>query len=279
MNNENFGKFIAARRKEKAMTQKDLSEMLSVTDKAVSKWERGKGYPEITLLQKLADCLEVSISDLLNQGPDTCEAQTDEHPENESTLPDVSKEDNTKGSLSGVVFMILSGCFLIGAFVSLLCNYIINRTFDWSLYVLGSTVMSWLILFPWFVTCKHRLLISISIMYICILPFLTLVSYLCPVKNWVLPLALPIILVSLIPTYLTVILVAYTKISRYYVIAISFVLFGILANLSINKIVQDTLHDSTQNISNGITAVSFGFLAIVMIILGRLSKNHTHAHK
>lgn len=47
-----MGKFIAEIRKEKNMTQKDLANVLYVSDRAVSKWERGKSFPDISLLKK-----------------------------------------------------------------------------------------------------------------------------------------------------------------------------------------------------------------------------------
>lgn len=59
------GKRISLLRKEKNLTQKELAEKLHVTDKAVSKWERGLNYPDLSLLPILADVLETSISDLL----------------------------------------------------------------------------------------------------------------------------------------------------------------------------------------------------------------------
>lgn len=67
--NENLAKmaqFIFELRKEKNMTQKDLAEQLGVTDKAVSKWERGLSCPDISLLQKLCDVLGVTVGELLN---------------------------------------------------------------------------------------------------------------------------------------------------------------------------------------------------------------------
>lgn len=66
MNNEKFGKFIAELRKEKNMTQKDLASKLKITDKAISKWERGLGFPDIVLLKPLSEIFEVSITELLN---------------------------------------------------------------------------------------------------------------------------------------------------------------------------------------------------------------------
>lgn len=59
------GKKISSLRKEKNLTQKELAEKLHVTDKAISKWERGLNYPDLSLLPILANVLETSISELL----------------------------------------------------------------------------------------------------------------------------------------------------------------------------------------------------------------------
>lgn len=61
----NIGKFILELRKEKGLTQKELGEKLFVTDKAVSKWERGLSLPDITILPKLAKILDVEVADIL----------------------------------------------------------------------------------------------------------------------------------------------------------------------------------------------------------------------
>ena len=62
LDKEAVGSFIAERRK---MTQKDLAERLFVSDKAVSKWERGLSFPDVSLLIPLADIFEVSVTELL----------------------------------------------------------------------------------------------------------------------------------------------------------------------------------------------------------------------
>lgn len=59
------GKKISSLRKEKNLTQKDLAEKLHVSDKAVSKWERGLNYPDLTLLPVIANVLETSVTELL----------------------------------------------------------------------------------------------------------------------------------------------------------------------------------------------------------------------
>lgn len=59
------GKFIAKKRKIMNMTQNELAEKLHITDKAVSKWERGLSFPDISILIPLAEILNISLYDLL----------------------------------------------------------------------------------------------------------------------------------------------------------------------------------------------------------------------
>ena len=59
------GAFIAQLRREQGLTQKELAECLGVTDKAVSRWETGKGLPDTALLKPLGDVLGVSVGELL----------------------------------------------------------------------------------------------------------------------------------------------------------------------------------------------------------------------
>ncbi len=65
MDNKQFGEFIYSLRKDKGLTQKELAEKLHVTNKAVSKWENGYSYPDITLFEDLAEALGVSALELL----------------------------------------------------------------------------------------------------------------------------------------------------------------------------------------------------------------------
>ena len=66
MDAQKFGAFIAQCRKEKSMTQSELAAKIMVTDKAVSRLERGKGFPDINLLLPLAEALEVSVLELMH---------------------------------------------------------------------------------------------------------------------------------------------------------------------------------------------------------------------
>ena len=64
MDQVKIGGFIARRRKELGLTQAELAERLAVTDKAVSKWETGRGLPDAGLFEPLCDVLGVSLAEL-----------------------------------------------------------------------------------------------------------------------------------------------------------------------------------------------------------------------
>lgn len=64
MDQQKTGQLIAQRRKELNMTQKMLAEKLSISDRAVSKWERGAGFPDVSLIEALADALQLTLPEL-----------------------------------------------------------------------------------------------------------------------------------------------------------------------------------------------------------------------
>lgn len=60
-----FGRFIAEVRKEKEMTQAHLAEIIGVSDKTISRWERGIGFPDINTIEPLANALDLSVLELM----------------------------------------------------------------------------------------------------------------------------------------------------------------------------------------------------------------------
>ncbi len=65
MKQTDVGARIAKARKEKGLTQLQLAEILNISNRTVSKWENGDGYPDITILPDLSDILEISIDELI----------------------------------------------------------------------------------------------------------------------------------------------------------------------------------------------------------------------
>lgn len=66
MDQNKIGKFILELRKEKNMSQKELAQKIGVTDRAISKWENGRGMPDLSLMKPLCKELDITINDLLS---------------------------------------------------------------------------------------------------------------------------------------------------------------------------------------------------------------------
>ena len=65
MNQIKIGEFISSQRKKNNLTQAALAEKLGITDRAVSKWERGKGLPDVSLMLDLCEIFGITVNELL----------------------------------------------------------------------------------------------------------------------------------------------------------------------------------------------------------------------
>ena len=70
MDAKKTGIFICENRKNQGMSQKELADKLGITDKAISKWERGISFPDISMLIPISKVLKISLYDLLTGGED-----------------------------------------------------------------------------------------------------------------------------------------------------------------------------------------------------------------
>ena len=109
-----IGKFIAECRKNANLTQMQLSEKLGITDKAISKWERGISMPDTSIMLELCDILGISVNELLSGEKISMENNTQQ---NEQLLLDMAKELEEKNKTiwtSMWAIMIVSIIGLIG---------------------------------------------------------------------------------------------------------------------------------------------------------------------
>ncbi|MFI3165919.1 MAG: helix-turn-helix transcriptional regulator [Bacillota bacterium] len=114
MNQVEIGKFIAKERKTKKYTQKQLSEILTISDKTVSKWECGKGFPEVSLLLPLCNELDITVNELLSAKRLSDDSYKQKAEENIMSLIK-EKEENQKKWKS----MIVTGAISIISFLTL----------------------------------------------------------------------------------------------------------------------------------------------------------------
>ena len=100
MEAKKFGQFIAGIRKEKKMTQAELAGKIHVTDKAISRWERGLGFPDIQTLESLAQALGISVLELMRSERQETEKQDQQPEEFRYTQGEVAEMLQNAGDIS-----------------------------------------------------------------------------------------------------------------------------------------------------------------------------------
>lgn len=96
MNQIKIGEFISSQRKTKNLTQAALAEKLGITDRAVSRWERGKGLPEVSLMLELCEILGITVNELLSGEKINMENKSEK---NETLLLEMAKEMEQKNKI------------------------------------------------------------------------------------------------------------------------------------------------------------------------------------
>lgn len=124
-NKKTFGAYILRRRNELGLTQRELADKLFVTESAVSKWERGMSYPDITLIRSLCEILNVSEHELLT-GSDDVEQRNSER---------LAAKYLRLTRRYRVIQYIVYGLALLACFIS---NLAVQHRLDWFFIVLFS---------------------------------------------------------------------------------------------------------------------------------------------
>ena len=114
MNQEKVGKFISKLRKDKGMTQEVLAEKMGVSINAVSKWERGLSFPDVSLYKKLCKELDISIEELINGEKDSSEEAK------EKAIFSTIEESNKikkKSNMKIIFLIVLFAIIVLGIFI------------------------------------------------------------------------------------------------------------------------------------------------------------------
>lgn len=126
MNQERIGKFIAACRKEKKITQSELAEKLGVTDRSVSNWETGKNMPDLSLFKPLCEILGITINELLSGERLDKEKYQEKFEENIVNTIDYSTKKISK--YRGLISLII---IIFGLFISISAIMIFKSESSW----------------------------------------------------------------------------------------------------------------------------------------------------
>ena len=124
INKITFGSFIRQKRIEKGLTQKELAENLFLSESAVSKWEMGKSYPDITMIPDICRVLDVSEHELIAGANDT-------------EYRKMKEDARLYRKISETFFCGFTAVYIIGAVISVVCDLCINKKFTFSLTTLA----------------------------------------------------------------------------------------------------------------------------------------------
>ena len=147
----NFGVFLKTKRQEKNLTQKELANLLFVTESAVSKWERNVAHPDITLLPKLCSILGVTEHELITASVDN---QTREE-----------KVQAKKWRTLSITWDIFFGIgYILTLIPCFICTLAVNKTLSWFWIVLSALILAFTFTHLPKLIKKHKLiLLPISI--------------------------------------------------------------------------------------------------------------------
>ena len=151
-----LGKFILEKRKSAGLSQKELAEKLYVTESAVSKWERGVSYPDITMITGICETLGISEHEL-------CIASED-HKQHE-----IEKMAKSFKSIKSVYSWILYFCYAAALIPCFICNIAINHTLSWFFIVLTSLMLTFSLLNIPVLFQNNKGIITLSCSYVSLL--------------------------------------------------------------------------------------------------------------
>src|SRR5690554_2729963 len=201
INMETVGAFIRQERKKQSLTQKDLGEAVGVSDKAVSKWERGLSFPDITLLSALADVLDVSIVELI-QGERFQEDKVDVNSIKEVVNMTVSYSDKSYQEKSRkIITIIMLLVAVISSVTCLIVNLAVTSSVDWALYPIGAFVLVFAILLPILYIKDRKMEYTLVIGGIATIGYLLLIQLLTNTSRWAITIEVPVTLFIGILTY------------------------------------------------------------------------------
>ena len=141
------GKFIAECRKNKNMTQAELAEKLNITDRAISKWETGKGMPDSSIMLELCNELDISVNELLSGEVIKMETYNQKAEENLLEMKKQIEKMRKKFSIISYIFGTITILMFIG---NIILNSIYRDSWDNSLYGALGLIISFIACMFWF---------------------------------------------------------------------------------------------------------------------------------
>lgn len=242
MDQVDIGKFIAACRKEKELTQVQLAEKLNITDRAVSKWETGKSMPDSSIMLELCEILGISVNELLSGekiNMDEYDKKADEN------LIELKRKDENNIKKNIVISIVCSVTLLIAIFVCAICDFATSGTLTWSLIPISSIIFGWVMSFPVITLGKRGIVGSMVSMSIFVIPYLYVLSMLVKVYT-VFRIGTIMSIISMIYIWLIFVLYNRLRARKLLMIGIALLLsipFVFIVNIILSKMISEPVID------------------------------------
>lgn len=276
MNNEKMGQFISELRKAHKMTQKELAAKLNVTDKAVSKWERGLSCPDISLLSPISDILDVTTSELLNGEKNNIDViNVDASIDNVLQYADKAVKNKTD-SIHNICAIAFSIPLLLGIIVCAICDMAVSGTFTWSLIPISSIIFIWLSLFPAVKYGKKGIIGSVMSLSLLTIPFLYVLNSLIKINALLLPIGIKMSVISIVYLWVVFALFKTLKSRKLIASAVSLLLvipICFLINFTLSKIIGEPLFDIWDVLTFSVIAAAAAILFIIDFTARKNSKS------
>lgn len=196
MDIQKTGPLIRRLREAHGDTQKALAEKLHVTDKAVSKWERGLSCPDVSLLEPLAEQLGISVAELL-QGALNGPSQNSSIESSSMPQPAKRLSQPTSSAFQKCAFCVCTFLFLASGVICAVCDLAVFGAFTWSLYPIASLIFAWAILSPLLQHGRKGILGSLVSLSLAIFPYLFTLAWLLHMPTLFLPVSFSMSVIGL----------------------------------------------------------------------------------
>ena len=244
---KSFGSFIKAKRTEKNYSQRELAELLFVTEGAVSKWERGISYPDITLISDICRVLDISEHELVTASTDTDTRK-------------MKQEARKFRVIRSTWIQVPTISYAVALLTCFVCNLAIDHTLSWFFVVLSALICAYTFVptITWLFESKKLLVFSVSTyLSICLLLFT------CAVYTkglaWVLPACTGVLMGYVL--LLGPILLSNTRHTRYrFLITVVFIFI-----LSVLMMLHIRIRQSFP-LGRGILMAAYGFAPVILSV-------------
>ncbi len=170
--------------------------------------------------------------------------------------------------------MIVSAVFLLISMICLVVNYSVNHSISWSLFPIGALIVVWAMIVPMILMDSNKSLGVFVGLSATLIPYLYLIQSQTAAKGWVNQLGLPIAVLSLVALGVSLVGFRLIKTNKFYPIALTIFLFGVVVNYGVGIIVTRFTEDNNIADFSRISTMSLSaILSMIFVVAGVIRGN------